>query len=113
MLDVGASRGQFASFALSRFPPARIVCFEPLSSARATLVPWAPRNRVTVHPIALGEERGELELHISARDDSSSLLPVGERQVEAFPGTMEVGRERVRVGVLEDYLGPGVRRPCS
>lgn len=33
VLDVGASRGQFALFARRRWPRARIVCFEPIPEA--------------------------------------------------------------------------------
>lgn len=64
-----------------------------------------------MHPIAVGSERGELDLHVSARDDSSSLLPIGAGQLNAFPGTQETHRERVRVGVLADFLTASLLRP--
>lgn len=106
VFDVGASRGQFAVFALHRFPEARVVCFEPLPAAQETLRKLLPPARTTVHPIALGRDRSRLDLHVSARDDSSSLLPIGDGQLNAFPGTQETRRVQVRVGVLEDFLIP-------
>jgi FkbM family methyltransferase len=104
VFDVGASRGQFALFALQRFPSAHVVCFEPLSDARRVLERVLPDQRVAIHPIALGTERSEVNLHVSRLDDSSSLLPIGYRQIRAFPGTQEERIERVRVGLLRDYL---------
>jgi FkbM family methyltransferase len=60
--------------------------------------------RVEVVPFALGETEGEVVMHLSAREDSSSLLPVGERQVSTFPGTDEVGTTRAHVRSLDNVL---------
>ena len=111
VLDVGASRGQFATFAAERFPQARLVCFEPLAEPRALLERVVPAARATVHPVALGRAPGEVDMNVSARDDSSSLLPIGEGQTATFPGTERAGAERVRVDVLERYLPPDLERP--
>ena len=43
-------------------------------------------------------------MHLSAREDSSSLLPVGERQVSTFPGTDEVGTTRAEVRTLDSVF---------
>ena len=43
-------------------------------------------------------------MHVSAREDSSSLLPVGEGQVSAFPGTDEVGTTNVEVRTLDSVM---------
>ncbi|KEZ78807.1 methyltransferase FkbM [Salinisphaera hydrothermalis C41B8] len=45
---------------------------------------------------ALGPERGEAVIHLSARDDSSSLLPITGRQNALFPGTVEAGAATIR-----------------
>lgn len=111
VLDVGASRGQFATFALHRFPTAKVICFEPLRDAQEVLRQVLPAERTTVHPFALGKQEAELELHVSAREDSSSLLPIGARQVDAFPGTEEKRRERVQVGALGSFLSSEFPRP--
>jgi FkbM family methyltransferase len=112
VLDVGSSRGQFALFAAERFPGATIHCFEPLPEAFDTLKQMLADGPFEVHPVALGAERGTMELNVSGRDDSSSLLPIGSSQVELFPGTERARVESVTVDVLESYLGPQLARPC-
>ena len=43
-------------------------------------------------------------MHVSASADSSSLLPISDRQSELFPGTEEVGTADVAVGLLDAYV---------
>jgi FkbM family methyltransferase len=110
VLDVGASRGQFALHAARRFPAARIVCFEPLPSSREALVSVLG-DRVEVVPAAVGAQTGTAEMHVSAADDSSSLLPIGRRQQEEFPGTHEAARLEVPVVTLTDVLDSTLAGP--
>jgi hypothetical protein len=42
----------------------------------------------------------------SGREDSSSLLPIGDMMPEIFPGTQAVGSEEVPVAPLTDFLTP-------
>lgn len=96
IIDVGANRGQFALFAARRFPQAALLCFEPLDVPRAKLkVAVGRRQRLTVFDVALGARSEQAEFHVSVADDSSSLLPIGQLQRDAFPGT----EERTTVGV--------------
>lgn len=105
VIDVGANRGQFALYALARFPSAHIVAFEPLPGAREKMLQlFREDDRVEVLPFALGDTEGEVVMHLSAREDSSSLLAIGERQVSAFPGTDEVGTTRADVRTLDGVL---------
>jgi hypothetical protein len=57
--------------------------------------------------VAIGPERGRATIHVSARDDSSSLLPIGERQAAIFPGTAEVRTESVDVAPLDSLVAAG------
>lgn len=111
VIDVGASRGQFASFAAHRFPAATIICFEPLDGP-ADALERALGRRAEVRRVALGEAPGRATIHISARDDSSSLLPIGERQVSEFPGTAAVGTREVTVSTLDSEFPYRLARPC-
>jgi FkbM family methyltransferase len=112
VIDVGASYGQVARFALHRWPDAAILCFEPLPAASAELRSL-PADRVTVNNVALASEASEGELHVSARSDSSSLLPIGRRQVAEFPGTHETGSITVRKERLDAVLSSeGPARPA-
>lgn len=105
VVDVGANRGQFTLYALARFPLANIIAFEPLPRAAEHMMRlFEGAGRVEVMPFALGETEGEVVMHLSAREDSSSLLPVGERQVSTFPGTDEVGTTRADVRTLDMVL---------
>jgi FkbM family methyltransferase len=83
VLDVGANKGQFAEFARHRWPAARLICFEPLPDPRAKLENVV-RGRAEVHQIALGNADGEMTMHVASRDDSSSLLPMGDAQKKLF-----------------------------
>jgi FkbM family methyltransferase len=83
VLDVGANKGQFAAFARHRWPAARLICFEPLPDPR-TKLQTVVRGRAEVHPIALGNTEGEATMHLASREDSSSLLPLGDRQKQYF-----------------------------
>jgi hypothetical protein len=56
-----------------------------------------------LHQIALGENAGETEIHLSRSADSSSLLPVGEAQTKFFPSTDEIGTLKIPVKRLDDF----------
>lgn len=108
VVDIGANRGQFALLARYLNPRTRIVSFEPLPEPAETFRKlFKGDSRVSLHQAAVGPNRGEVVLHVSAADDSSSLLPISELQDELFPGTREVRRELVRIGPLSDFLSRG------
>lgn len=99
VIDVGASVGQFALLARTRWPRARIVSFEPLPGARARYLSVV--SDADLRPYALGAAAGTATLNISAQEDSSSLLPIGPRQIAAFPGTEQAGTLEVQVVTLD------------
>jgi FkbM family methyltransferase len=107
VIDAGANRGQFAVFAARRFPRAKLICFEPLPGPRAQLQrAVGATDRLRVSDFALGAASEEAEFHVSAADDSSSLLAIGQRQREAFPGTDERTTMTVQVRRLDEVLRP-------
>jgi FkbM family methyltransferase len=110
VLDVGASRGQFALHARRRFPQARIVCFEPLPTSQ-TSIRAVLGDQVEIVAAAVGAEPGAASMHVSASDDSSSLLPIGARQRAEFPGTEEASRLDVPVVTLADTLAAPTAEP--
>lgn len=83
VIDVGANKGQFATFAHYIWPKANLICFEPLPGPRAKLIA-VTAGCAKIYPLALGEVEGEAEMHIASREDSSSLLPLGETQRRLF-----------------------------
>ncbi len=107
VVDIGANRGQFALVARQCFPAARIVSFEPLPGPAAVFRRvFAGDDAVTLHEAALGPKAEEATMHVSARDDSSSLLPISSLQSEMFPGTAEATTTRVRVAPLDVFVHP-------
>jgi FkbM family methyltransferase len=114
VIDVGAHRGQFALFALQHYPDATLHCFEPLPGAYGRLSDVLPPNgRVHLHHVAASEASGSQPLHVSQRDDSSSLLPIMPRCTSAFPGTTERYQLTVRTARLDEELeGARLDRPC-
>lgn len=60
--------------------------------------------QVMLHEAAIGSLSGFATIHISERDDASSLLPITASQVALFPGTAEVATAIVRVAPLREFL---------
>lgn len=105
IVDVGANRGQFALCARHCFPQSRIVSFEPLAGpAGVCRSLFANDNNFVLHEVAIGPVLGEAIIHLSARDDSSSLLPISEAQDRFFPGTAETGTAMIHVSPLDACL---------
>jgi FkbM family methyltransferase len=107
VIDIGANRGQFALAVRHWAPGARVISFEPLpcpaSVFRRVL---AGDTSVTLHEAAVGPESGQATIHVSARDDSSSLLPISSLQSAMFPGTREVATATVHVAPLDAFIRP-------
>ena len=59
---------------------------------------------MTILNYALSDSTGEAELHISKRSDSSSLLPIGEGQTTAYPGTEEATTEVIALETLDNLM---------
>lgn len=111
VIDVGASRGQFALFAATRFPTARIISFEPLPGPGRKLEA-VMGDRVEIRRTAVGQQAGTVTINISRQDDSSSVLTIGEAQESHFPGTEAVDSREVEMASLDQALDSPPRRPC-
>jgi FkbM family methyltransferase len=105
VLDVGANKGQFAMFARYRWPRARLVCFEPLPEPQRRLAKLLG-NRAEIHNVALGDYQGNAEMHLASREDSSSLLALGEAQKRLF-SMVETRLFSVPVLRLDDLFETG------
>ena len=110
VIDVGANKGQFSTFAAVRWPAARLIAFEPLSEPaqryRAVL-----GTRATLHACALGARRDRMTMHVATRADSSSLLELGELQKSTF-GMEESATVTVDVRRLDDVIGADAAGPA-
>ena len=108
VLDVGANTGGYSASLREAGYRGRILSFEPLSSAHATLVAateddpaWSAAPRM-----AIGERDGNVTINIAGNSASSSLLPMTDRHKGAAPASAYVGTETVEVRRLD-----GVRHP--
>ena len=112
VVDIGANRGQFALVARQCQPQARVISFEPLPAATVTFrAVFAGDDLVTLHETAIGPTPGDATLHISRRDDSSSLLPITSTQVALFHGTAEADTTTVRIAPLREFVPASDIRP--
>lgn len=103
VLDVGANEGQFASELRATGFEGRIVSFEPLPDEYAVLEGRASRDdRWECRRLAIGERSGEAQIHVAGNRQSSSLLPILERHVNALPSSAYVGTEKVEMVRLDD-----------
>ena len=103
IIDVGANRGQFTLACRLAKPGIPVVAFEPIPDEASTFRKvHGQATHVTLIESALGESRGIATLHLSKSADSSSLLPIGQRQTEYFRDTAEVGTIKVPIQRLDD-----------
>jgi FkbM family methyltransferase len=114
VVDIGANRGQFALVARRCLPKTRVISFEPLPAAATKFrAVFSGDDQVTLHEVAIGPAPGNATIHISRRDDSSSLLPITSTQVALFPGTEEAATTTVRVAPLRQFiLAPDILPPA-
>ena len=112
VLDVGANVGQYALMLREGGFGGKIVSFEPLADAHATLVRRAAADAGwQIAPrMAIGDRDGEALLEVSAEPDMSSILPQSELLREISPSSAVLRRERVPMARLESaaqpYLAP-------
>ena len=105
VVDIGANCGQFALISRKCFPDARIDSFEPLvePADRFERV-FSGDINTHLHRCAIGVEKATMFIHVSERDDSSSLLPIGKNQSELFPHTGEREVRKVTVLPLHEVI---------
>lgn len=105
VVDIGANRGQFALAVRQWAPKARVISFEPLPGPASIFRRvFSGDDQVVLHQSAIGPASIRQKMHVSARDDSSSLLPISSFQTTMFPGTGEVATTEVSVGPLEEFV---------
>ena len=114
VVDIGANCGQFALISRKCFTDARIDSFEPLAEPADRFEKvFAGDANTHLHRCAVGRKEGTTTIHVSKRDDSSSLLPIGRTQSELFPGTGERETRTIRVAPLDTALcGQNIQSPA-
>lgn len=103
VLDIGANTGQFAMMIHKILPHAMIFSFEPIEECYNKLV----ENMTDVpkfHALnfGLGDSDDEMEIHVNDFTQSSSLLPMADLHVQAFPYTANEHIEEVKIRRLDE-----------
>lgn len=111
IIDVGANVGQFAIAAAKLLPGVQVHSFEPNPPSAAQLR-HNVRNlkMIQVHELALGEQAGTVDFHVNAHSHSSSILPLANSHLDAFPEARESKVIQVPVSTL-DVVFDGVNLP--
>lgn len=105
IVDVGANRGQFALVARKVFPDSYIYSFEPLDGpAKKYKSVFRHDKKSVLFFQAIGPKKDIVNIHVSKRDDSSSLLPITSVQTSLFPGTEEYDIVEIQVSPLCEVL---------
>jgi FkbM family methyltransferase len=113
VVDVGANRGQFALMARALYPTAQIYSFEPLSGPAAVYrALLSGDDRVHLFDTAIGASSGMVNMYVTTRDDSSSLLKPGASQDEIF-GVQASRVDEVSIRRLSECVPAGrIERPA-
>lgn len=105
IVDIGANKGQFALACTLWAPDAQIISFEPLPGPCNIFRRLFARSRnVKLFECAVAPMVGSRVIHVSAQEDSSSLLPIGLNQIAHFPGTHEANKMPIKVAPLSHCL---------
>ena len=111
--DVGANIGQYATAVRRGGYRGRVISIEPGSTAFHSL--WMRTeqdNSWYALRTAVAESAGERVLHITRNSQSSSLMPMLERHVQAAPSSEVTGEETVTTSTLDElHRDLGTPRP--
>jgi len=107
VLDVGANTGQYGMFLRELDYRGMIVSFEPLSSAHEQLIKRSRNDPdwIIAPRMAIGDNSGEITLHISGNSQSSSVLNMLDAHSNAAPDSAYIGDQRVPLHRLDDIAG--------
>jgi len=105
IIDIGANKGQFSLAARHVYSDAAIISFEPLSGpAEIFNKLFKSDKKITLFQSAIGQKEENVVMHVSNRDDSSSILPIGKHQASIFPGTEESHIENITISSLNQFI---------
>jgi FkbM family methyltransferase len=115
VFDIGANEGQFAREIREHGYSGKIVSFEPLTSARKTLLSFASRDPSwKVHEqSAIGDKDGEIEFHIAGNSVSSSALLMLKSHSSAAEGSAYVAKELVPIFMLDSIANRYIGKNCN
>ncbi|HKO96134.1 MAG TPA: FkbM family methyltransferase [Pyrinomonadaceae bacterium] len=108
VIDVGGFDGATSLYFAREFPNQKVHCFEPNARMWTALDQIeAAHPQIIVRKLALGREKGEAVLHVTANDVSSSLNEISSEETERTPlefqaSMREEAQAKVPVSTLDD-----------
>lgn len=104
VFDIGANKGQYALGIMDAGYKNKIVSFEPLTAAHSAITAASKKyTNWTVAPrCAIGSQKQEIEINISANSVSSTLLNMLDTHLEGAPESKIIGKEKVQVFPLDE-----------
>ena len=113
IVDIGANNGQFTLAARDTYKKTKIISFEPLTKPSKKFKRFFAKDKnIVLYKYAIGSKISQSLIHVSKKNDSSSLLPIGSKQSSIFPGTNESHLEKIQISTLhqlikkEDLISP-------
>jgi FkbM family methyltransferase len=107
VVDIGANEGQYAERLREMGYRGSIHSYEPLPEVFARL---SARSRADskwhVFEAAVGETAASVTLNVAANTESSSILTIAQRHLDAAPEAKTVSTVTVRATTLDDILRP-------
>ncbi len=104
ILDIGANDARFARWCATYFGSTPLHCFEPLPICMEALNKFASdKKHVIIHPFALGEAEGTIEMHQNDYSPSSSILPMKQRHRDLWPHTKRDKPIQIQVRRLDSF----------
>ena len=109
ILDIGANGGQYAQRLRDTGYTGKVISFEPIPGVFAELQSKADKDPLwDCCNYALGAEEGSAEIHIAGNSaESSSLLDMEQRHVDAMPISAYVDTQTIPIKRLDDVY-PGL-----
>ncbi len=109
-LDIGASEGFYGIELRECGYTGRIISFEPLAQSYESLKIRSSKDKKwDCFNVALGDVNKEVEMSVSGRVTSSSLLPMTETHISAMPPSATISKERIVVRTLDLFLGSEIK----
>lgn len=106
VFDIGANIGQFSCELRTYGYKGKIISFEPLPQAYATLCKQALKdsNWVVHQRCAVGAEAGQIEINVAGNSVSSSVLPMLKKHEQSAPQSKYTHKEMVPLITLDEVF---------
>ena len=98
VLDIGANKGQFSLLINHHFPKKKIILFEPLNFEYQILKKiFRKRKNILIKNYLVGNSNVMTSFNISKKSDSSSILKPGKIQLDYYPSSKTISRQKVKM----------------